>query len=238
MARGRSLRGRLVAVLDERRNRSTVSTAQAVRASVLAMLVIVPLACLAPAVRADSARMLEAPVARAVTAPDVPVSDAPATMRVWAAERPTAPRPTIRVQGAQADPDLTVRVLRQAAARDLGDREMANLLEVAVNAGAVSSVATRDAFMAAARTIGGDRDRARALDAFLETGPDEAGVIAAVDAAAGMGSDREVARILTKAIGVRPLTQELRDTFVRVMEGIGSDRERRRVAEALLSAGG
>jgi hypothetical protein len=142
---------------------------------------------------------------------------------------PPAPRP---VQGRRPDPDLTVRVLRQAAGV-LGDRELADLLELAAGSGGVSDEATRTAFLDAARTIGGDHDQARALEAWLATRPGEGDLIALVGVAAGIGSDRQAADVLVKAAGTRAVTPALSEAILRALDGIGSDRERRRVLESI-----
>jgi beta-lactamase regulating signal transducer with metallopeptidase domain len=324
MARGRSLRGRLIAVLDDERDRRPVSALDALRAAAIATFVILPLACLAPTGSPE-------PAARAVDAPDSvvaweaadsPPSPAPALARepepsadvavpldvsepaavpapiVYAnpdavppsamPDRPprpdaspyvdvaprlaesrgaspvapprpdgspyvdigprpvpepsyqsgppdgaSAPAPAARPdQRGRPDADLTERVLRQAAG-GLGDREMADLLEVAAGSGGISNGATRSAYLDAARTIGSDRDLARALGALLATRPDEAGLVALVEATAGIGSDREAATVLETAAGAREMTAALRKAILRALDGIGSERERRRVLAAL-----
>jgi hypothetical protein len=110
---------------------------------------------------------------------------------------------------------------------------MADLLEVAAGSGGISNGATRSAYLDAARTIGSDRDLARALGALLATRPDEAGLVALVEATAGIGSDREAATVLETAAGAREMTAALRKAILRALDGIGSERERRRVLAAL-----
>jgi hypothetical protein len=283
MARGRSLRGRLIAVLDDGRDRRPVAPLDGLRAVTVALLAILPLACLAPsnvasgpeppviespevsfvgespvavppadampepdaltwhpppAHRSPAGAPAAEPLPPAVRAEVADAADPPGDVRPPSGERPhaspsvpvaTEPRP---VQGRRPDPDLTVRVLRQAAGV-LGDRELADLLELAAGSGGVSDEATRSAFLDAAREIGGDHDLTRALDAWLATGPDDGGLIALVDVVAGIGSDRLAAGVLVNAAGVRAVTPALREAVLRAMDGIGSDRERRRVLESI-----
>lgn len=259
MARGRSLRGRLVAVLDEDRDRRPVTAVHVARATLLGALVVMPLACLAPA-RAGSAT--EEPAARGVPAAiesiETPASPATAVSvearpepAMIAAPDPHSrpPEPDVRAVAvppapvadpafAQPDPDLTVRVLRQAALRGLGDREMADLLETALETGAIDRESTRAAYLAAARTIGSDSHMARALDGFVSTSPDAAALRAAVEVSAGIGSDRELSRLLVKIVAIRPVDGALRETLVDAAAGIRSERDRRAVLEALSRSGG
>jgi beta-lactamase regulating signal transducer with metallopeptidase domain len=233
MARGRSLRGRLIAVLDDGRDRRPVSPLDALRAVTVALLAILPLACLAPsnAAPGPEPRVIQSPEAAFVWDPPAaaPHADGLPEPDALTWHPPPAPRP---VQGRRPDPDLTVRVLRQAAGV-LGDRELADLLELAAGSGGVSDEATRTAFLDAARTIGGDHDQARALEAWLATRPGEGDLIALVGVAAGIGSDRQAADVLVKAAGTRAVTPALSEAILRALDGIGSDRERRRVLESI-----
>jgi beta-lactamase regulating signal transducer with metallopeptidase domain len=253
MARGRSLRGRLVAVLDEHRDRRPVTAGQTARTAMLGLLGILPLACLAPANRAggiDSARASD--VTDAVVPPEAAVvaearSDAAAVASVPRSARPPRvdepppvpdPEPAATPIRGQPDPDLTVRVLRQAADRGLGDREMADLLETAIETGSIDREITRTAYLAAARTIDSDRDLAHVLARFIETEPDARALRAAVQAAAGIESDNELSDLLVAIIGVRPVDAALRETVLETLDGVRSGRDRRAVLEALAGGSG
>lgn len=250
MARSGSLKGRLVAVLDEERSRHPARPGAVRRGVLLAGLSVLPLACLAPA-RADlrSANVAEAERAVTVAPAAIPASLASAdaaptapTLRAVRAsmESPEAPTPAVPsppaapvVPAYQGNGSMAVRVLRQAVARRLSDRPMADLLVTAVEAGAITDGSDLTAYLEAASTISSDRDRTRALEAYIATDPDSPALVRVIGVAVRAGADRELAGVLVKIAAVRPVQGELASAYRAAAETIRSDRYRREALEAI-----
>lgn len=142
---------------------------------------------------------------------------------------------------ARADlDDEALRGLLRTAGSVIGsDSRMAWLLERVASSERDRVVADhRDAFRAAAATMGSDGEMTRLLLAMTEAGPDDpAAVELVLDVAGdGVGSDGDMARLLVEVADVSPrlVTAELRSAYRRAAGSVGSDGDMRRALTRLV----
>jgi beta-lactamase regulating signal transducer with metallopeptidase domain len=91
---------------------------------------------------------------------------------------------------------------------------------------------TRDAFFAAVRDMDSDHSRQQVLKAALADRPDEATILAVLDAARAIGSSHSKAEVLTAVAAMGRMTARVRAAYASVAETINSRHDRERVMRA------
>jgi hypothetical protein len=91
---------------------------------------------------------------------------------------------------------------------------------------------TRDAFFAAVRDMSSDHSRQQVLQAVLAGRPDEATILAVLDAARAIGSSHSKAEVLTAVAKKGQMTDRVRAAYASAAETISSGHDRERVMRA------
>jgi beta-lactamase regulating signal transducer with metallopeptidase domain len=261
MAKSAGLRDRLTAVLDEGRNRQQLTVRLAVRVALITALATLPVMALTPGAAAAPSPVGAANPRDEVT-PTVAGTPDPVAERSADREPPldtpglplatptsveSVQHPRIRgvspgrtaaagpAAQLRTDADLIARVLRQAARHSLTDNDMAELLIVAAQSGALEVAEARTAYLEAAKSLESSYELRRSLQAAVATGKlDEPATGVVLEAARAIDSDYERAELLLQVLQANPLTAGLRASFLAALDGIQSSWEHGRVASALM----